>query len=118
MLYKYNVAFQRINKKSNEIVTLQDDKGNNTAHLVGILYFSLKLMKNGIKPIWIFDGIGDDVMPEKYLEIDKRKALKEFNLKRKEESISENNLENALKYSKRSTFLSKNDIENTIELVK
>ena len=35
---------------------LTDSKGNITSHLSGLFYRTAKLMQNGIKPIYVFDG--------------------------------------------------------------
>jgi len=33
-----------------------DSKGNQTGHLIGIMYRALLCIEIGIKPIWVFDG--------------------------------------------------------------
>jgi len=43
--------------QSGSILTLTDKDGNQTGHLMGFIYKSLLLLEEGIKPIWVFDGI-------------------------------------------------------------
>ena len=71
---------------------------------MGILYFSLGLMRSGVRPVWVFDSLDKDQMPEKVLELEKRRDLKIFNEQRKNESLEGGELETALKYAKRSAF--------------
>ena len=33
-----------------------DSQGNQTGHLIGIMYRALLCIETGIKPIWVFDG--------------------------------------------------------------
>ena len=35
---------------------LMDSKGNVTSHLSGIFFRTVKLLENGIKPVYVFDG--------------------------------------------------------------
>jgi flap endonuclease-1 len=61
-------------------------------------------MRNGVKPIWVFDSMDKEGMPEKILELEKRRDLKIFNEQRKNDSLKGKDLETALKYAKRSAF--------------
>ena len=39
-----------------DFVELTDKEGNKTGHLVGLMNRTIFLMRNGLKPIWVFDG--------------------------------------------------------------
>ena len=40
---------------------MTDKDGNKTGHLVGLLNRTIMLIENGIKPVWIFDGVPPDL---------------------------------------------------------
>jgi flap endonuclease-1 len=42
-------------------MSLSDENGNPTAHLLGIFNRTCQLMENGIKPVWVFDGTPPDI---------------------------------------------------------
>jgi flap endonuclease-1 len=50
---------------------LKDNDGSSTTCLGGIFYKTVKLLKVGIKPVYVFDGIPPE---EKYQELQKRKV--------------------------------------------
>jgi flap endonuclease-1 len=53
----YNMIYQFLASIRQEDGTpLMDFKGNVTAHLSGLFYRSCKLLENGIRPIYVFDG--------------------------------------------------------------
>ncbi len=57
----------------NQLMTLTDKDGSPTGHLMGFIYKSLLLLEEGIKPMWVFDGIPPEA---KKLELKKRKKHK------------------------------------------
>lgn len=52
-----------------------DSQGNQTGHLIGIMYRALLCIEAGIKPIWVFDGTPPS---EKLTELKRRKTLREM----------------------------------------
>lgn len=52
-----------------------DSQGNQTGHLIGIMYRALLCIEVGIKPIWVFDGTPPS---EKLTELKRRKTLREM----------------------------------------
>ena len=53
---------------------LTNSKGKVTSHLIGMFYRTIKLLENGIKPVYVFDGKPPQI---KQGELDKRRKLKE-----------------------------------------
>jgi flap endonuclease-1 len=53
----FNIIYQFLSSIRQEDGTpLMDYKGNITAHLSGLFYRNAKLLENGIKPVYVFDG--------------------------------------------------------------
>lgn len=50
-LYSFMVAI-----RPDANFTLADESGEATSHLNGIFYRTIRMMKHGLKPIWVFDG--------------------------------------------------------------
>ncbi len=92
---------------------LMDSKGRITSHLSGLFYRTINLLKNGIKPIYVYDG-----EPPKF-----KKVLKEREEKRKEaeekfrEALEEGRYEDALTYAKLSAKLNDFIIESSKKLL-
>ena len=93
---------------------LTDSKGNVTSHLSGVFYRSLKLMQQGIKIAYVFDGKAPDL---KKKEREKREELKkEAELKYKEAAEKKDLIE-MKKYAARTTRLTKEMIEEAKKLI-
>ena len=112
LLYKYISATQTFSSKGLKAQTDQND--NKTAHLLGILYFNIKLLKQKINPVWIFDG--NDI-PEKSIEIQRRRSVKEKSQIEKEKALEDSNFEQALKHSKRAIYQNKTDIDRSMQQI-
>lgn len=53
----YNTIYQFLSSiRGQDGTPLQDFKGNVTGHLTGLFYRNCRLLENGIKPIYVFDG--------------------------------------------------------------
>ena len=63
---------------------LKDSKGRVTSHLSGIFYRTARLIENGIKPIWVFDGKPPAF---KYSTTQKRKAQRESAFEKLKEAL-------------------------------
>lgn len=93
---------------------LMDSSGNVTSHLSGLFARNTKLMQQGLKLCYVFDGTPPEL---KKKEIQKRRALKsEASLKYEEAKASEN-IEEMRKYASRTTKLTKEMIQESKELV-
>ena len=78
-------------------------------------HMNSKFLNLGLVPVWIFDGKASSL---KQNESERRRNLKEENLKKKEQSIQDNDLKNALKFAKRAIFLNESEIENAKTMLK
>ena len=72
-MYQFLIATQTWSSQSRGVGELSDSEGNLTGHLVGIYHRTIMFMEQGIKPIWVFDGVAPDMKAD---ELDKRKELK------------------------------------------
>lgn len=93
---------------------MRDGGGNQTAHLLGVMYKSLKMKEAGIEDIWVIDGQAGD-MKQATL-----KAREEFKLKSEEgfkESLLKSEHKKALSYSKRILRVSKQETDDLIKLL-
>ena len=70
-MYQFLIATQSWSFQ--DITELTDKDGNKTGHLVGLLNKTIFMMKNGLKPIWVFDGKPPQM---KGGELEKRKKIK------------------------------------------
>ncbi|HUC38612.1 MAG TPA: flap endonuclease-1 [Candidatus Acidoferrum sp.] len=93
---------------------LMDKKGNVTSHLSGLLYRTIELVENGIKPIYVFDGLPSTL---------KKKTI-EARMKRRNEAMEAwqhakeaGEMEDARKYAQQSTRINKYVIESSRQLL-
>lgn len=94
---------------------LMDKKGRVTSHLSGLFYRNINLMQQGLKMIYVFDG----VMPElKHGTVGKRIEVKERARERYEEAKKEENIEEMSRYAKQLARLTPEIAEESKELLK
>lgn len=77
----FNIIYQFLASIRQEDGTpLMDFKGNITAHLSGLFYRNCKLLENGLKPVYVFDGMAHSFKSEVQAERSevKRKAEKKW----------------------------------------
>ena len=93
---------------------LMDSDGNVTSHLSGLFYRTTRLLKLGIKPIYVFDGEPPEL---KKRELDKRRAAKKLALEKWEKAKAEGRLEDARKYAMRTSKLTRDMKEESKTLL-
>jgi len=81
---------------------LRDNSGKITSHLSGLLYRTSNLVKIGIKPIYVFDGVPPAL---KEAEIKKRMKAKKEALKKYEQAVKEGKKEEARIYAQATSRL-------------
>jgi len=94
---------------------LMDLKGNITSHLSGLLYRNINLLAEGIKLIYVFDGVPPEL---KLKEIEERKKAKEIAREKYEEAKEKEDEKEMKKYAGRDVKLTKEIIEESKELLK
>ncbi|XP_033126076.1 flap endonuclease 1-like [Anneissia japonica] len=77
---------------------LTNDDGETTSHLIGMFYRTIRMIENGIKPLYVFDGKPPDM---KSGELTKRKERREEAEKQLEKAKSEGDVETMNKFERR-----------------
>lgn len=104
-LYQFLSSIRQYNGSS-----LKDSHGNITSHLSGLFYRTIKLIKFGIKPVYVFDGIPPEL---KHDTLKKRNIMKEIAKEKYEKAINEENFEEAKKFAKRTSKITQEMIEES-----
>ncbi|HII72456.1 TPA: flap endonuclease-1 [Candidatus Woesearchaeota archaeon] len=94
---------------------LMDSHGNVTSHLNGLFHRTTKLMHSGIKLCFVFDGKAPEL---KHAERERRAELKKDAERRYEEAKKAEDTEEMKKYAQRTSRLTKEMIEEAVELIK
>ncbi len=111
----FNVLYQFLASIRQEDGTpLQDFRGNVTAHLSGLFYRSAKLIENGIKPVYVFDGKPTKL---KGKTKEKRAAAKEIAKKKWEAALEKGELKEAKKYAQATSRLTPEMTEESKKLL-
>ncbi|MEM4359105.1 MAG: flap endonuclease-1 [Candidatus Bilamarchaeaceae archaeon] len=111
----FNVLYQFLASIRQEDGTpLMDYKGNITAHLSGLFYRSLKLLENGIKPVYVFDGKPPELKEAVHLERASAKAEAHEKWKK---ALEEERLEEAKRYASATSRLTSEMVEESKELL-
>lgn len=92
-LYQYLIAVRQGDGQN-----LTNDKGEITSHLLGMFYRTLRMIENGIKPVYVFDGKPPIL---KGGELEKRYLRKEEAVKNMEDAKETGTAEEILKFEKR-----------------
>jgi flap endonuclease-1 len=83
---------------------LTDSKGRVTSHLIGLFSRTTNFLRQGLKPVFVFDG---EVPVLKYHELEKRAAVKIEAQKQYEKAVAEEDVEAMQKYGGRTARLTK-----------
>ncbi len=99
----FNAIYQFLSAlRQSDGTSLKDSHDNITSHLSGLFYRTIKLMKFGIKPVYVFDGKPVDL---KFKTLEKRSIAKEAAKENWKGAIAKGNLEDARKFAKRTSTL-------------
>lgn len=105
----YNLLYQFLTTiRGRDGSLLMDSKGNITSHLVGLFSRTTKLMQQGLKLVFIFDGTPPKL---KEKERERRKELKIEAEKEYEKAVKKEDIEAMKKYASRMTRLTPNIIK-------
>jgi flap endonuclease-1 len=93
---------------------LANSHGEITSHLSGLFYRNINLLAEGIKLVYVFDGVSS---PLKTNEIQRRHQIKEIANEKYEKALVQGKLEEARKYSQATSVLTNNMIEESKRLL-
>ncbi|XP_064467089.1 flap endonuclease 1-like [Ornithodoros turicata] len=91
-LYQFLIAV----RQENNMLTNSD--GETTSHLVGFFYRTIRMIDNGIKPVYVFDGKPPDMKSSELEKRQERREAAEKELKKAEEEGIQDDIN---KFSKR-----------------
>ncbi len=111
----YNALYQFLASiRQPDGTPLMDRHGNVTSHLNGLLYRTVNLLENGVRPVYVFDGKPPEA---KTAEILQRKKQKEKALAELERALQEGRRELARKYAQRAVYLTDEMVEEAKKLL-
>lgn len=93
---------------------LANSHGEITSHLSGLFYRNINLLAEGIKLVYVFDGVSS---PLKTNEIQRRHQIKELATEKYEKALVQGKLEEARKYSQATSVLTNKMIEESKRLL-
>jgi flap endonuclease-1 len=93
---------------------LMDKNGQTTSHLSGLFYRNINLLQEGIKPVYIFDGISPEL---KQVEIERRSEAKKIAEEKYKEAKERDDKDSMKKYGGRFVKITDEIIEQSKELL-
>lgn len=93
---------------------LSNSKGEITSHLSGLFYRNTNLLIENIKPVYVFDGKANVL---KMAEIQRRSLIKKEATEKYQLAIEEGRMEDARKYSIRTSILTERMVEESKKLL-
>jgi len=111
----FNVIYQFLSTiRQPDGTPLQDSKGRVTSHLSGLFYRNVNLLLEGIKLVYVFDGLHPE---QKKATQDKRMEAKDSAREKYEKAVDEEDIESMGKYAKQLSFLDDKKIIESKELL-
>lgn len=110
----FNIMFQFLSIIRDRMTgePLRDSKGRITSHLSGLLYRNTRLIENGLKPVYVFDGKPPDF---KRTTIEMRAERKEEARRKWDEAVKRG--EPAIKYAQAAAKLTDDMVEDAKRLL-
>ncbi|XP_068116531.1 flap endonuclease 1 [Hyperolius riggenbachi] len=93
---------------------LQNEEGETTSHLMGMFYRTIRMVENGIKPVYVFDGKPPQLKSGELAKRSERRAEAEKQLEAAEEAGEVENIE---KFNKRLVKVTKQHNEECKKLL-
>jgi len=93
---------------------LKDSEGKVTSHLSGLFYRNMKLILEGIKLIYVFDGEAPELKVKTW---EKRKQIKDLAKEKYEKAVADEDVEAMGKYSRSDVSLDEQKIKESKELL-
>ncbi|NPA86720.1 MAG: flap endonuclease-1, partial [Candidatus Diapherotrites archaeon] len=111
----YNTLYQFISViRQPDGTPLMDSKGRITSHLSGLFYRTIKLLENGIRVAYVFDGVPPEF---KKRELEERAEKREEAERKWEEALRRGDIEEARKYATQASRLEKQMVEDAKRLL-
>ena len=111
----YNALYQFISViRQPDGTPLMDRRGRITSHLSGLFYRTIKLLENGIKVAYVFDGKPPEF---KHRTLEERTERREEAEKKWQEALRRGDVEEARKYATQASRLEKAMVEDSKELL-
>jgi flap endonuclease-1 len=111
----YNTIYQFLSIiRQPDGTPLMDQRGRITSHLSGIIYRTSSLLKEGMSPVFVFDGKPPDL---KKRTIESRVEARETAKKEWEKALAEGDLEKAFSKATRASTLEKDMVTQSKELI-
>ena len=112
----FNTLYQFLSTiRQQDGTPLMDDKKRITSHLSGLFYRNIALLSEGIKLVYVFDGIPPELKGKTQ---EKRLGNKQLAKARYEEAKQKEDLESMRRYSSQLAHLNEEMIEESKELLK
>ena len=112
----FNVLYQFLSTiRQRDGALLKDSKGRVTSHLTGLFNRTTRLMKEGLKLAFVFDGKPPAL---KQKERERRVAVKKVAMKEYEKAAKKKDIEAMKKYASRTSKLTGDMIEESKELIR
>ncbi|KAI8855031.1 flap endonuclease 1 [Chytridium lagenaria] len=107
-IYQFLIAIRRDGEQ------LTNESGEVTSHLKGLMDRTIRMMENGLKPVYVFDGKPPEL---KSAELKKRGEKRDEAEKAAEAAVAEGDTENFDKFSRRTVKVSKEQNEDCKRLL-
>merc|ERR1719188_360471 len=112
-LYQFLIMIRE--NRSGSYNNLTNENGEVTSHIIGMLTRTIRLMENGIKPVYVFDGKPPEL---KLGELDARRAKRDEAKSNLAEALQEGDAEAVLKSTKATVRVTKEQNEETKKLLR
>lgn len=109
-LYQFLIAVRQ-----NDGLQLTSDSGEATSHLIGMFYRTIRIIENGLKPVYVFDGKPPELKGD---ELKKRLDAREKAEKAREEIKETGTTEEIEKLERRTVTVSREQNEEAKRLLK
>ncbi|XP_028917521.1 flap endonuclease 1 [Ornithorhynchus anatinus] len=94
---------------------LQNEEGETTSHLMGMFYRTIRMVENGIKPVYVFDGKPPQLKSGELAKRGERRAEAEKQLQRAQDAGAEEDVE---KFTKRLVKVTKQHNDECKQLLR
>jgi flap endonuclease-1 len=109
-IYQFLIAVRQEGGNS-----LTNEEGETTSHLMGMFYRTIRLLENGIKPVYVFDGKPPELKGGELAKRQERRAEAQENL---EKATETGDAENVDKFTRRLVKVTKEHGEECRKLLK